>query len=621
MCTDSGTEGRTKFSAVRRVPGMTERVLDCTLAPCRSDPTAGSRNMKMRIRITLVLFATALLLPGAVGAQHFPSDDDLTALIRSRVEEDRAVGIVLGVLEADGSRRIVWYGDAGPTARPLGARSLFEIGSITKVFTATLLGDMVARGEVALSDPVSDHLPDRVTMPSRGGREITLLDLSTHHSALPRLPDNMSPANRANPYADYTVEQMYAFLSGHELRRDIGSEFEYSNLAVGLLGHVLARVGGGSYEDVVRERVLEPLGMNMTGITLEGDMRDWMAEGHNQGGDVAPLWDLPTLAGAGALRSDIEDMLTFLDANTGPPESRLERTMRANHEVRESMNAQTGVGLNWLVQSVGEEKIVWHNGGTAGFRTFIGFDPEKGVGAVVLTNSGYSADDIGMHLINPEVPLTPAPVAPGQEVVAARYEAAIAWVNLVVEGEFEQAAEQAHEAVAAQMSAEVLEDAWAQLGPQLGELTSLEPREQSLDQGLNLVVLTGVFSTGTFDVQVYMDDDHAIGGFFVRPPGPSSVPDPSAGRIEVEVDQDILETYVGEYELAPTFVITVTVEEGGLFAQATDQERFALFAEAETEFFLRAIDAQVSFTKDDSGAVTGLILHQSGVDQQARKVR
>ena len=178
--------------------------------------------MNMRIRITLVLFAAALLLPGAAGAQHFPSDEDLSALIRSRVEEGRAVGIVLGVVEADGSTRIVAYGDAGPNARPLGAESVFEIGSVTKVFTATLLADMVARGEVSFSDPVSDYLPDEVTMPSRGGREITLLDLSTQHSGLPRLPGNMSPADMSNPYADYTVEQLYTFLSGHELRRDIG---------------------------------------------------------------------------------------------------------------------------------------------------------------------------------------------------------------------------------------------------------------------------------------------------------------------------------------------------------------------------------------------------------------
>ena len=195
--------------------------------------------------------------------QHFPSDAAIQALIQSRVDENRAVGIVVGVMEPDGSTRIFAAGEAGPDAQPLGERSVFEIGSTTKVFTAILLADMVAKGEVAFDDPVAKFLPEgEVTMPTRGGKEITLLDLSTHRSALPRMPDNFTPADETNPYVDYTVKQMYEFLSTHELRRDIGAEAEYSNLGVGLLGHVLARVNGSSYEELVRERILDPLGMS-----------------------------------------------------------------------------------------------------------------------------------------------------------------------------------------------------------------------------------------------------------------------------------------------------------------------------------------------------------------------
>jgi len=566
--------------------------------------------MKMRTRITLVFCATALLLPGAAGAQHFPSDEDLSALIRSRVEEDRAVGIVIGIMEADGSTRIVAYGDAGPNARALGPKSLFEIGSITKVFTATLLADMVARGEVSLSDPVSDYLPDGVTMPSRGDREITLLDLSTHHSALPRLPDNMSPANPANPYADYTVEQMYAFLSGHELRRDIGSEFEYSNLAVGLLGHVLALAAGGSYEDVVRERVLEPLGMEMTGITLEGDMRDWMTEGHDQQGNVVPLWDFPTLAGAGALRSDMEDMLTFLAANTGPPETRLERSMRASHEVRKNMTPEMNIGLNWMVRSVGEETIVWHNGGTAGFRTFIGFDPNKGVGAVVLTNSAHVADDIGLHLINPDVPLAPAPVPIGERIEVAVAEDILE----TYVGEYE---------LAPTFSIVVTLEAGA-----LFLQPTAQPKFPMFAESEAKFFLRAVDAQISFT----KDDTGAVTGLILHQGGANQPgrkissevpdpPDPTGGRIAVEVAEEILDTYVGEYELAPGLIVMVTLEGGALFAQVTGQGKLALLAESETEFFLRAVDAQVSFTKDAAGNVTGMILHQSGVDQQGDKVR
>ena len=342
--------------------------------------------------------------------QHFPSSPEIQALVQARVDENRAGGIMVGVMEADGSTRIFSAGDPGPGAQPFGPRSVFEIGSITKVFTGILLADMVARGEVSFDDPIAKYLPeDEVTIPTRGGREITLLDISTHRSALPRIPDNFAPADDSNPYADYTVEQMYEFLSGHQLRRDIGAEVEYSNLAVGLLGHALAQTHGGSYEELVRERILEPLGMNHTSITLNEDMQYRLAKGHDREGNVVSNWNIPTLAGAGALRSDMTDMLKFIAANTGPAETSLEEAMRESHQARNSFGGPNDIGLNWIIFNQGEDKIVWHNGGTGGYRTFAGFDPDRGVGAVVLTNSNHGSDDIGMHLINANIPLTPPP--------------------------------------------------------------------------------------------------------------------------------------------------------------------------------------------------------------------
>jgi len=287
---------------------------------------------------------------------------------------------------------------------------MVRIGSITKVFTAILLADMVAKGEVSLDDPVAKYLPeDEVTIPSRDDRQITLIDIATHRSALPGMPDNFTPADETNPYADYTVEQMYDFLSNHELRRDIGAAPEYSNLAVGLLGHALARAHGGSYEDLVRERILEPLGMINTGITLSDDMQYWLVKGHNRDGEVVSNWDIPTLAGAGALRSDMNDMLLFIAANTGPAETPLEEAMRDSHRRRNDFGENMDIGLNWLIQRVGDNSVVWHNGGTGGYRTFAGFDPESGVGAVVLTNSNHGSDDIGLHLINSDIPLALPP--------------------------------------------------------------------------------------------------------------------------------------------------------------------------------------------------------------------
>jgi len=341
----------------------------------------------------------------------FPSDSAVLAIIKQRVEEKRSAGIVVGMLEPNGKTRIVAYGDPGPGQLPLDGNSVFEIGSISKVFTSTALAEMVQEGKVSLDDPVQKFLPSAVKVPARGGKQITLGNLSVQNSGLPRMPDNFHPADMSNPYADYTVAQMYDFLSGYQLPRDPGERFEYSNLGVGLLGHTLALREGKSYEQMERERVWQPLGMTNTAITLTPWMKQHLALGHDERGGVVANWDLPTLAGAGAIRSTTVDMLKFIDANLHPERGPLEKAMYFAHQARGSAGAPSmAIGLNWIIQHVGADSIIWHNGGTGGYRTFAAFDPTHGTGIVVMTNStGAGADDIGMHLLNPGIPLTPKP--------------------------------------------------------------------------------------------------------------------------------------------------------------------------------------------------------------------
>jgi serine-type D-Ala-D-Ala carboxypeptidase/endopeptidase len=176
--------------------------------------------------VTLASPAVDLHRASVLHAQQsaLPSDSAIRTIITNRVDAKLSTGIVVGVLEPSGRRRIVSYGASG-TFRPLDANSVFEIGSITKTFTAALLADMVTRGEVRLDDPVAKYLPASVKMPSRNGRQITLLDLATQSSGLPGMPNNFHPADPNNPYADYTPAAMYAFLSSYELPRDIGAQY------------------------------------------------------------------------------------------------------------------------------------------------------------------------------------------------------------------------------------------------------------------------------------------------------------------------------------------------------------------------------------------------------------
>ena len=324
---------------------------------------------------------------------------EIAGAIKERVDAKKAAGMVVATIEPDGTQSIAAYGTPGPGAAPLDADSVFEIGSITKVFTAILLLDMVDRGEVKLDDPVATHLPG-VRIPERAGRKITLRDLTTQSSGLPRMPDNLRPKDIANPYADYTAEQMFEFLGRHELTRDIGAQYEYSNLGVGLLGQALTRRAGKSYDALVQERILKPLNMEHTGVALTPWMRAHLARGHNAQLAVTSNWDIPAFAGAGALRSTMNDMLKFARANLDPSGGRLHKIMQQAHAVQLSAGRpDMSIGMGWHIRRMNDRDVIWHNGGTGGYRTWMGFDKSRKVAAIVLTNSSLPNDDLGFTLV------------------------------------------------------------------------------------------------------------------------------------------------------------------------------------------------------------------------------
>lgn len=434
-----------------------------------------------------------------------PAEQEIHQILVDRVDTNkRAVGIVVGTIGPQGSK-VYSYGKVAKDSNVIpDGDTVFEIGSATKVFTSLLLADMMQRGEVKLDDPVSRYLPPGVKMPERNGRKITLIDLATHTSGLPRLPNNFHPKDALNPYADYTVDQMYAFLSSYQLTRDIGSTYEYSNLGAGLLGHVLALKAGMSYEKLLQIRILGPLKMNSTGITLTPEMKAHLARGHGETLEPVANWDLPTLAGAGAIRSTANDMLKFLAANIGLTKTPLAPAMKAMLDVKKPTDLpDTEVALAWHISSKDGEQMVWHNGATGGYHSFMGFDPKSRTGVVVLCNSFTDIDDIGRHIVD------------------SRY-----------------------------------------------ELAKVAARKE---------------------------------------------------HHEIKVDPKVLDSYVGHYQLAPTVVAEVTRKESGIFVQLTGQPAFPIFPESETEFFLKVVDAQITFERSSEGKVTGLVIHQAGRDIPAKR--
>jgi CubicO group peptidase (beta-lactamase class C family) len=359
--------------------------------------------------MTMKRLSLALALASLLPAQ---SVDELRALIENRTgEAKKAVGIAAGVIDEKG--RLVFASGriGGGRNTPPDGDTIFEIGSITKVFTSLLLADMAEKGEVKLDDLVAKYLPESVKVPSMGDRQITLLDLSMQVSGLPRMPDNFKPANPMNPYADYGTERLFEFLNRHKLTRAPGEKYEYSNLAVGLLGTALARRAGTSYEALVRKRILDPLGMTSTTITLSEEQRRRLAPGHNSGLEPTANWDLDALAGAGALRSTVNDMLKFLAANMELIDSPLKPAIRRmRSQLRPTDSKDMSIAMGWHVLTK-YGQVFWHNGGTGGYRTHAGFDPETKRGAVVLCNTSFGVDDIGRHFIDSKYSAAKLPAA------------------------------------------------------------------------------------------------------------------------------------------------------------------------------------------------------------------
>jgi D-alanyl-D-alanine-carboxypeptidase/D-alanyl-D-alanine-endopeptidase len=346
-------------------------------------------------------------------ARLVASDAEIRRILVRRIDAERdGVGLVVGVVEGDG-HRVIAHGATGQTDdRPLDGDTVFEIGSNTKVFTALLLAEMALRGEVSLDDPAATLLPSGVTLPERGGRQITLGDLAAHISGLPRDADTYGAKDPANPFAEFTVDRLYAFLGAHKLAGDVGAAHLYSNIGMGLLGHGLSLRAGVDFETLVRQRIAAPLGMASTGIALSPQQQARLARGHDGEGQPTAYLDLPAIPGAGALRSTANDLLTFLAAELGLVDTPLKAAMSAQLTPRWATGRSDFdlQALGWGVSTHRDGEVAWHVGRTTGFRCFFGFDPARGAGVVVLGNMATTraGDDIGFHLLTGR-PLAPAP--------------------------------------------------------------------------------------------------------------------------------------------------------------------------------------------------------------------
>ena len=439
-------------------------------------------------RLVALLAMLPLLAMATAPASSKMLSPRVEQAIQARIAANQYPAMVVVVVDSKQSH-VFGFGKLAGGKAP-DANTVFEIGSVTKTFTATLLAQDVLAGSVKPDTPVGKLLPG-FTLPSRDGKFITLENLATQHSGLPRLPANLAPADMQDPYADYDVKKLQAFLSDYTLTRDPGSTYEYSNLGVGLLGYALATHAGMSYGALLQKRIFAPLGMTSSATHLDATMRTRLAQGHDNAGKPVGVWNFDALAGAGAIKSTGEDMLQFLKANMGLVKSALYPAMQLARRPRAKVSPSEQIGLVWMTHHDKDGDVIWHNGMTGGFASFIGFRVDGSRGVVVLVNQQVSVDDIGMATLLADTPLAP-----------------------------------------------------------------------------------------------------------------------SLKHITLPTMQ--LDEYLGNYQLSPGFILTLFRQDDQLYAQATGQDAFPVFASAKDEFFANVACISLSFNRDTRDRVSGLVLHQNG---------
>ena len=265
---------------------------------------------------------------------------------------------------------------------------VFEIGSLSKVFTSTLLADLALQNKLRLEEPVQDYLD--LSLNSK--QEITFRQLSNHTSGLPRIPGGFvweSLLHMDNPYKDYDENKLRDYLTNEmELQSEPGAEFRYSNIGAGVLGYVLTKIENKSYEQQLQERIFQPFGMSSSTTDRES-VTGRLATGLNKRGNPALYWDLGALEGAGAILSTVEDLAKFIVANFNESNEALKLQKEPTFNISDTRK----MALGWfIIKQDSGEQWHWHNGGTGGFRSSLVMDAESRTGVAVLSNisAGHS---------------------------------------------------------------------------------------------------------------------------------------------------------------------------------------------------------------------------------------
>ena len=573
-------------------------------------------------------------------AKAEPITNAIHAYLKRLVEsEPIKFGIVVCLVDEHGSSVVSCGKLDNGTDQDMDGNTVFEMGSITKTFTALLLQDMVERGEMKLNDPVAKYLPASVTLPTYNGRELTVFDLATQSSGFPQDPDNYDPKLADRPYADYSVEKMYEYLSHYKLTRAPGTRFGYSNLGVGLLGHLMCLKAGTNYESLVMDRICRPLKMDSTRITLTPEMKAQLVQPHDAPGYAVPTLGYVTMEGSGALRTTGNDMVKYMSACLGLPPCSLtpafEKTQLPHLHDPTAADLNFGawdIGLVWwLGEPVPGTRIAYHNGGTGGCSAFVGFDKARRRGVTVLSNwRGFNIDNLGLFLLSME---WQSDRRPTEKLI--NNQVLDSYVGQYREPAGRAEAHSTHDPHAIGIRREgdrLVADSngvkglWNIWLPKFPDELLPESETSFFDRlgGCRITFSRDAGGSITGLTVHYPEDSFFCEKISNTPP---NAPQPVKPRVPVKVDPKLLAPCVGKYEYPSTpgtpkgGIVTVSLKEDQLVWRASGENfipgAIYFYPESETNFFTQLFDnAQLTFIKNERGQVTSIVHHVPGVPDE-----
>lgn len=526
-----------------------------------------------------------------------PLPERVDQAIRDRVSAGMYPSVVVAIVDGEHSEIHTFGKSDGSTGA--GPDTAYEIGSITKTFTATLLAASVTSKDLTLDEPVAKLLPG-FTVPARNGKVITLGTLAMQNSGLPRLPTNFEPLRQDDPYVGYDAAKLKAFLATYVLPRDPGESYEYSNLGVALLGYALAAQAGTSYDKLLQKSILGPLGMRRSGIELADTVQAGLAPGHDATGHAVPGWHLSLFAGAGGIVSTAADMLRYLQANMGLLPTSLYPAMQLAQTPKSAgPRPEDRIGLVWMTHQLPDGNIIWHSGMTGGYASFIGFTADHRHGVVILTNTSVPVEDLGfatldagwqLHPTHKRVATTPEQI----EEYVGNYQLSPKLVVRVFRDGSQLVAQGT-----GQQPLPIFASAKDEFFATVDDITLSFTRDASNH-------VTGMI--------LHQHGDH------VAPRISDAAADAMLGNTQATLDPATLKDYIGRYQMPGGALLVVTMQDGQLMARLANQSAFPVFANARDKFFYRVVDAKLNFERDASGKVTAVVLHQNGADHRAPKV-